>query len=166
MQNYKKIMLMSAAATVLAFSGCASWDHKNPDRSMGRVIDDKNITAHVQTSLHEEPVYKFGDVDVKTFNGVVQLSGFVNADEQKRRAGEIAQRVEGVQQVINNIALKQGVPTATGRSEAQIRGNYNENTTGRTDAQIRGNYNENNTSSTNYNGRIEAPTTSPNNTPK
>ena len=93
---------------MLALTGCEMLQHhnENSERTAGRTLDDKTITETVKHDLNREPVYKFSDVDVKTFNGVVQLSGFVTTDDQKRRAGEIAQGVEGVAQVENNITLK------------------------------------------------------------
>ncbi len=119
MKNLKSIGLIGSLAAVVAagaFTGCSSWSHdRHNERTVGRAIDDKNISAKVKADLAAAPVYKFGDVDVKTFNGIVQLSGFVNTDAQKNRAGEIAQHVEGVSQVVNNIVLKEGLPTPTGR---------------------------------------------------
>jgi hypothetical protein len=51
-------------------------------------------------------MFKYRDVRVDAFDGVVQLGGFVNSDEQKERAAQLSQNVEGVRQVLNNIALK------------------------------------------------------------
>ena len=45
-------------------------------------------------------------VEVKTFKGVTQLSGFVNSRDQKSRAADIAKRVEGVKSIENNITVK------------------------------------------------------------
>lgn len=102
---------------VTALTGCESSRHA--DRTAGRTLDDKMITREVNDRLENEPIYKFSDVDVRTFAGVVQLSGFVTTDEQKQRAGEIAQQVMGVTQVVNNITLKPTSGTgltATGRT--------------------------------------------------
>lgn len=111
---------MGAALAVIGLTGCESM-HRNSDRTAGREMDDKHITSRVQDALRNEPVYKFSDVDVKTFNGVVQLSGFVNTDDQKQRAGDLAQHVQGVAQVVNSIALKaQTSPTPTGRNESTV----------------------------------------------
>jgi hypothetical protein len=77
------------------------------------VVDDKNIAKQVKAELESEPVFKFNNVDVKTYEGVVQLSGFVSSEEQKQRAGQLAQ-VPGVVRVINNITLKPEV-MPTGR---------------------------------------------------
>jgi hyperosmotically inducible protein len=106
MRNLKKLLIVSGASALLALTGCEMFNHHEGDRTAGRTLDDKTITATVQHDLNREPVYKFSGVDVKTYNGVVQLSGFVDTDEQKQRAGEIAQRSEGVTQVVNNITLK------------------------------------------------------------
>jgi hypothetical protein len=76
-------------------------------------MDDKHITARVKESLDTEPVFKFSDVDVKTFAGTVQLSGFVLTQGQKNRAQEIAQHTQGVREVVNAITLKPPMPTPT-----------------------------------------------------
>jgi hyperosmotically inducible protein len=111
MLNLKTIILLGGISAVIALTGCKSESSSNQSdgRSAGRTTDDNNITSTVQNGLNQEPAYKFNDVTVKTYAGVVQLSGFVTTDGQKQRAGEIAQQVSGVAQVINNINLK---PTA------------------------------------------------------
>jgi osmotically-inducible protein OsmY len=96
-------------AALLTFAGCkmmTSSSGSDGERSEGRVTDDKVITENVQKGLKHEPVYKFTDVDATTFAGVVQLSGFVNTEAQRKRAQEIAQQTPGVHQVVNGIALK------------------------------------------------------------
>jgi len=122
MLNLKKMLLVAGMSAAFALSGCSMLNHRSGDRSMGRVIDDKTITADVKHGLNHEPVYKFGDVDVRTFDGVVQLSGFVDTNDQKQRAGDIAQHTEGVTQVVNNISLKpQGNLQPTGRYDDNYR---------------------------------------------
>jgi hyperosmotically inducible periplasmic protein len=94
---------------MLALTGCQMINRHTEEtsgRTAGRTLDDATITSAVKDKLKDEPVYKFNDVNVNTFAGVVQLSGFVNTDGQKRRAGELAQQVDGVSQVENNISLK------------------------------------------------------------
>jgi len=116
MQNLKHTMFASGLAAALAITfttGCET-NKSNDGRSAGRVKDDKHITASVEKQLEEEPVYKFENVEVRTFDGVVQLSGFAMTPEQKQRASEIAQRVPGVLQVVNNITLKPQI-APTGR---------------------------------------------------
>lgn len=93
-----------AAMGISLLTGCIYYGN-DTHRTTGRVIDDKMITGKVREALRESPVYKFPHVNVATFNGVVQLSGFVVRDEQKAEASELARRVAGVTEVINNISL-------------------------------------------------------------
>lgn len=102
---------------MIALTGCEMMNHHSGDRTAGRTLDDKTVTATVRHDLGREPVYKFDGVDVKTYDGVVQLSGFVDTNEQKDRAADIARRAEGVTQVVNNITLKpNGNLQPTGRT--------------------------------------------------
>lgn len=129
MRNLKKLLITTGAGAVIAMTiltGCEMMNHESHsgERTAGRTLDDKTITENVKHDLNQEPVYKFSDVDVKTFNGVVQLSGFVNTDDQKRRAGQLAQQVPGVAQVVNSITLKQTgnlAPTGATNNAAQPR---------------------------------------------
>ena len=89
------------AALVAGIVGCA----KDPYRSSGRVMDDRSVKNRVKSALNDSPVYKFPHVDVTTYNGVVQLNGFVHRDEQKAVAAEMARSIEGVRDVINNISI-------------------------------------------------------------
>jgi hypothetical protein len=114
MRHFKTGLLGITAAVALTVTGCVTQGDDN--RTAGRVVDDNAITRNIESNLRGEPVFKFGDVDVKTYSGVVQLSGFVTTDEQKRRAAEIAQNVPGVNQVVNAITLKPQL-SPTGRDE-------------------------------------------------
>lgn len=109
----QKIFCASTAAMLVAMTGCETTP--KDERSEGRTIDDKHITENVEKSLEREPTYKFSEVKVSTFAGIVQLSGFVNTDGEKSRAEDIAENTDGVKQVVNGIALKPEMP-ATGRN--------------------------------------------------
>ena len=102
---------LSLAAAMMTLTGCET--APKDGRSKGLALDDKHITSRVKDSLDTEPVYKFTDVDVKTFAGTVQLSGFVMTQGQKNRAQEIAQHTQGVREVVNAITLKPAMPTQT-----------------------------------------------------
>jgi len=84
--------------------GCAGNSYK---RSTGEYIDDKAINSRVRSALSDNAEYKFKDVNVTTFRGTVQLSGFVVSSDQKRKAGEIADHVQGVKNVENNVTVKE-----------------------------------------------------------
>jgi len=123
--NKKQTMIAAGIAATLgvtALTGCKNLSmNKQPhdERSEGRVLDDKKINETVQSRMKNEPVYKFESVEVNTFGGIVQLSGFVNSPDQKRRAEEIARHVPGVSQVVNALVLKPGPgytsPSPTGQ---------------------------------------------------
>lgn len=76
--------------------------------SVGEYIDDTVITVKIKSAYTIDPVVSALDVKVVTFNGIVQLSGFVNNIEQVRKAEEIAAGVKGVKLVKNNIIVKDG----------------------------------------------------------
>lgn len=88
---------------IVSMAGCAS--EKAP-RTAGQTIDDQAISRRVTEALGAEPAYKFTDVRVVTYEGKVQLSGFVDRDEQRGRAEEIARKVPGVKDVTNQIVKK------------------------------------------------------------
>jgi hyperosmotically inducible protein len=111
-RTLKNLTLVAAmGASVFAMTGCVN----TGGRTAGRYMDDRNITRKVENSLEEEQVYKFPAVKVTTYRGVTQLSGFVETEEQKRRAGEIARNVMGPAEIINNISVRPGQLTPTGR---------------------------------------------------
>lgn len=92
-----------ASAPLVLSSGCAGTATRE---STGEYVDDTATTAKVKTELIRDPVVKARQVEVETFRGTVQLSGFVDTDEQKSRAAEIARTVTGVKEVKNNITVK------------------------------------------------------------
>ena len=67
--------------------------------------DDEALGDRVQHTLNAQPVYQYPDVKVTTFNGVVQLSGYVASDAQRKAATEIVERVRGVSGVENGIVV-------------------------------------------------------------
>src|SRR5579862_1854853 len=76
------------------------------DRAAGGVVDDGVITTKVKAALIAEPETKARDITVITRDGIVQLSGFVDSNEEKTTAAEVARGVDGVRDVLNNLELK------------------------------------------------------------
>jgi hyperosmotically inducible periplasmic protein len=95
-------LCLGAVVSVIGLTGC----HTHGDRSEGRYHDDKKIASNVKKDLKDEPVYKFEDVHVAAYDGVVQLAGFVNTEDQKNRASEVARRTDGVREVVNSLVIK------------------------------------------------------------
>jgi hyperosmotically inducible protein len=77
-----------------------------PGRSAGEVLDDGVLTTRVNGALAESELGKALDVNVESNRGTVLLSGFLDNEEQRQDAVEIARRVDGVEKVINGINLK------------------------------------------------------------
>ena len=104
MINLMRIAALAACLMVTAGSiGCAG---NRYERSTGEYIDDKGIGTRVKKDLIADKQVSGMAINVDTYRGVVQLSGFVDTPEQKNRAGEVARSVEGVREVQNNIIVK------------------------------------------------------------
>jgi len=116
MKQYIASINVTALLASLALIGTTGCSTPKDERSEGRELDDKHIVSELHKKLEREPVYKFDGVDVKAFAGEVQLSGFVNTEQQKRRAEEIASQTPGVFAVHNDLVLKPLVSTPTGRT--------------------------------------------------
>lgn len=99
------IMGIAVLTGVLAV-GCDTPRGGAGDRTGGQLKDDKKLSAQVQRELKSDSLFKYPGVEVSTFNGVAQLSGFVDTQAQKTRAEEIASRVPGLVEVQNHIVLK------------------------------------------------------------
>ena len=107
-----KLKLLTAAlmTTGLVLAGCAS--HRDnasagESRSVGQFTSDAALTAKVKTALAQDAgLGTATDINVQSFNGVVQLNGFVKTQEQIRAAADAAGRVSGVTRVDNNLQVK------------------------------------------------------------
>lgn len=93
------------AVMVALVAGCAG---TRTSQSTGEFIDDAALTANVKSALLADKVAPGLSIEVESFKGRVQLSGFVDTNTQKRRAEEVASGVKGVREVINNITIKTG----------------------------------------------------------
>ena len=74
--------------------------------SAGGYIDDSTITAKVKEAIVAVPGLSSLDTKVETYKGVVQLSGFVNSQQDATRAAEVAKAVAGVKSVRNNLIVR------------------------------------------------------------
>ena len=103
MKIAQRFATMLFATSLLAVAGCAS----TPTREgTGEYIDDTVITAKVKASIFNEPTLKASEINVETFKGDVQLSGFVANPNDATRAVEIARGVKGVTSVKNDVRVK------------------------------------------------------------
>ena len=94
------LVLLTLIAT---FAGCAS---TRTSESTGEYIDDSVITTKVKSLLAEDDFLKSFQISVETFQGTVQLSGFVNSQKAVDKAAEITRSVKGVKSIKNNLIVK------------------------------------------------------------
>jgi osmotically-inducible protein OsmY len=92
-----------AAFALLTTAGCASTP---TSAGTGEYFDDAVITTKVKAAIFNEPTLKSAEINVETFKGTVQLSGFVNSQADINRAVEVARSVGGVRSVKNDMRLK------------------------------------------------------------
>lgn len=119
MEQLKTITAIGLAAMFATMLGCASTTQKentstsnkeststSGNESAGEYLDDTVITARVKTAVFNETTLKSSEINVETYKGVVQLSGFVNSQTDINKAVEIARKVKGVSSVQNDMKLK------------------------------------------------------------
>jgi hyperosmotically inducible protein len=75
--------------------------------TLGQKVDDTVITTQVKAKLISDPTTEAYKINVETKGGVVQLSGFVDSDAARQRAGEVARSVDGVGNVDNDLEVRQ-----------------------------------------------------------
>ena len=103
MKIAKKIATGLFIASLFAIAGCASTATKE---GTGEYVDDAVLTTKVKASIFNEPTLKSTEINVETFKGTVQLSGFVAQPGDIAKAGAIARGVKGVTAVKNDIRVK------------------------------------------------------------
>ena len=86
-------------------TACASTD-KRDHQQVGEYIDDSVITARVKSAIASDPDVSVMEVSVETYDGVVQLSGFVSTRAQANKAVEIARGIPGVKGVRNDMRVR------------------------------------------------------------
>ena len=84
-------------------AGCAGTRTKE---STGEYVDDSVITAKIKAEILDDPMLKVFQINVETFKGEVQLSGFVNSAAASAKAVEISRKVKGVTSVKNSMIVK------------------------------------------------------------
>ena len=92
-----------ALSVIVGLAACAG---DATHRSTGQYVDDKTLSARVNAALLANKYVKSSQIDVTTYNGVVQLSGFAESQNVAQRAVVVAQNVDGVKSVKNDIRLR------------------------------------------------------------
>jgi osmotically-inducible protein OsmY len=99
-------LLRTWAIALSVFVGLAACAGDATHRSTGQYVDDKTLSARVNAALLANKDVKSSQIDVTTYNGVVQLSGFAESQDVAQRAVVVAQNVDGVKSVKNDIRLR------------------------------------------------------------
>jgi len=105
MKSFKYISAIFLALTLVSTLGCESTSER---RSAGEYMDDSVVTAKVKKAIFDEPTLKSSEINVETYHGVVQLSGFVSSKGDISKAVEVARDVKGVSSVKNDMRVKPG----------------------------------------------------------
>ena len=103
MTRNKTLLALAATLATAVTLGCASTPRSE---GTGEYVDDSAVTAKVKTAIFEEPNLKSAEINVETFKGVVQLSGFVSSKASADSAVRVAQGVGGVKSVKNDMRIK------------------------------------------------------------
>jgi osmotically-inducible protein OsmY len=103
LKRHRMLSFLVCIGLIAVFVGCAS----TPTReSTGEYVDDSTITTKVKAAILSDPSLKVFQINVETFKGEVQLSGFVDSAQSVKKAGEVARSVGGVKSVKNNLVVK------------------------------------------------------------
>jgi len=94
---------LACLASLMFLSACASTSRTE---GTGEYMDDTVITTKVKSAVLNDPVLKSAEINVETFKGRVQLSGFVRSQADIDRAMTLARGVKGVNSVSNDMRLK------------------------------------------------------------
>jgi osmotically-inducible protein OsmY len=103
MRQTNRIVTFFFAVLLASLLGCAGTSTKE---GTGEYFDDTVITTKVKAAIFEEASLKSAEINVETFKGVVQLSGFVSSRDSIDKAVAVARSVKGVTSVKNDMRLK------------------------------------------------------------
>lgn len=104
MKHFNKILSAGfLAVSLVSVGGCESMGSQ---QTTGEYLDDSVITTKVKEAILQDPMTKVLDINVTTYNGDVQLSGFVSSEAEAGRAVQLAHGVKGVKSVTNNMQMK------------------------------------------------------------
>lgn len=103
MKNFKFYFITVFLSFFVAMAGCSSTSN---EKSTGEYIDDAVITTKVKAAFVDDDELEANEIQVETFKGTVQLSGFVKVSSHVSKAELVAKEVDGVKAVKNDIRVK------------------------------------------------------------
>ena len=102
-RQFFPVLMLAVAASVVTLAGCGSTATQS---GTGQYLDDTAITGKVKAAIFNDASLKSAEINVETFKGAVQLSGFVNSQADIQRAVAVTQGVAGVKSVKNDMRMK------------------------------------------------------------
>jgi len=103
MNLFKRISVLFSMLALITTMGCAA---TSEHQGTGEYVDDAVITTKVKTAIFNEPTLKSAEINVETFKGIVQLSGFLSTRANIVKAIEVTRSVNGVKSVKDDMRLK------------------------------------------------------------
>ncbi len=103
MAQLKRFPIFVLAVMLAFLVGCAA---TSKQEGTGEYFDDTVLTTKVKAEIFNEPTLKSAEINVETFKGVVQLSGFLSSRAAIDKAVELARSVKGVKSVKNDMLVK------------------------------------------------------------
>ena len=103
MNKLKRFSAFFFAVMLVSVLGCAGTPTQE---STGEYVTDSWITTKVKAALVEDPLVKATEVNVETFKGAVQLSGFVSSQAAMNKAVQVTRGIKGVTSVKNDMRVK------------------------------------------------------------
>jgi hyperosmotically inducible protein len=102
----KQLTLIPALVAALILGSVAGCAATPTSESTGQYVDDAALTTKVKAAILNEPTLKVAEINVETYQGKVQLSGFVATQDDIAKAVDVARNVNGVKEVDNDIRIK------------------------------------------------------------
>lgn len=96
---FRALVVVGLLASPVALTACSG-------ETAGEYVDDSVISNTVRAKLIDDKDLNVFQIDVTTLQGEVQLSGFVDSQSAKDRAGSVAAGVKGVREVHNNLVVR------------------------------------------------------------
>ncbi|MBF0355282.1 MAG: BON domain-containing protein [Alphaproteobacteria bacterium] len=104
MKSFSKYLsVVILALVLLPAAGCSS---TSSQEGTGEYVDDSVITTKVKAAIFDDPSLKVAEINVETFKGIVQLSGFVSSRNAANKAVGVARGVSGVKSVKDDMQIK------------------------------------------------------------
>jgi hyperosmotically inducible protein len=105
--NVRTVFVAGALGLAVGIAGCASRQEKQEQRTAGQSTDDAVVTAKVKSAIASDVGARAAAaIDVDTYRGTVQLSGFVDNKDVAERASKAASKVSGVKSLKNELRVK------------------------------------------------------------